>query len=155
MCSSTIRNYLSRPLYRLLDKQIAAGLHFRGQLEMLWNRSFKPMRVGTNPPAWLLLEPERIRVGALRAQDNTLSLPLGIDVRARVVTEDTAPEVRTVPLPGPEALAHSLNRFSFTVPVLLPYEEAAGLALSSLRQKPPHIGGASVRFKKLEFIPSG
>jgi len=47
------------------------------------------------------------------------------------------------------------NRFSFVVPVVLPYDEAAQLAMKRLADKPVKIGGMTVAFESLSILPSG
>jgi hypothetical protein len=81
---------------------------------------------------------------------------LAADVRARVVIADTPPAPdQPMPLPQPRALGAPSNRFTFTIPVTLPYDEAAKLALDRIEKKPPHIGSAQVKIETLNILPSG
>jgi len=146
---------LSRPLFKLIDKKIAAGLRERARIEAFWTRAFTPIKVGKKPVAWLVLQPERIRVGQPSVVDNKLTLSLGLDVRARVSVQDTPPSVQPTKLPAPAKLAQASNSFQFVVPLLFPFARASRLAMESLARKPPHVAGAAVRFEKLEIIPSG
>ena len=146
---------LSRPLFKLLDKKIADGLHERPRIEKFWTRAFAPIKVGKKPLAWLVLQPERVRVAQPAVAGDKLVLSFGLDVRAQVVVQDTPPSVQPTKLPAPAALARASSGFQFVVPLLFPFERASRLALDSLAKKPPRIAGAALRFEKLEIIPSG
>jgi hypothetical protein len=145
---------LSEPLFRTLDRRIASGVKIRPQAERLWKKAQLPIRIGKSPEAWLVLAPERIRIAGPVTQNDALSVSLAVDIRARVIIGDRPAPADTA-LPPPEPLASPSNRFSFAVPVLLPYDDAARLALQRLARDPPRIGGAHVRFETLTILPSG
>lgn len=147
---------LSAPLFHQLDRHIASDVKVRPQAERLWRRALNPLRVGKSPSAWLVLSPERIRVAEPQMRDNAISVGLGVDVRAHVVVLDHSPELAQVPpLPAIAPLAAPSNRFSFVVPVLLPYGEAAQLAMRRLSDRPLKIAGSMVAFRSLSILPSG
>lgn len=147
---------LSAPLFRQLDKHIASSVKIRPQAERLWARATKPLHVGKSPPAWLVLSPAQVRVAQPVARDNSVTIGLGVDVRARVVVLDHSPEPpRTPPLPPLAPLGAPSNQFAFVVPVLLPYDEAARLAMKRLSDKPLRVSGMSVAFRDMSILPSG
>jgi len=147
---------LSAPLFRSLDRQVASKVRIRPQIERLWARVTKLLRVGKSPPSWLVLAPERIRVAEPQMRNNAVTVGLGVDVRGRVVVLDHSPEpAQTPPLPPLAPLSAPSNRFSFVVPVMLPFDEAAQLAMKRLADKPVKIGGMTVAFKSLSILPSG
>jgi hypothetical protein len=147
---------LSAPLFKSLDRQVASKVRIRPQIERLWARVTKPLRVGKAPPSWLVLSPERIRVAQPLMRDNAVTVGLGVDVRGRVVVLDHSPEpAQTPPLPPLAPLSAPSNRFAFVVPVMLPYDEAAALAMKRLADKPVKIGSMTVAFKSLAILPSG
>ena len=149
--------HITQPLFRMLDKRVLSAVKIKPQADRLWAKAFHPIKVGKAPQAWLVLNPQRILVGQPTTQDNAFVVSLGVEVQARVVVGDHVPEepLKTPPLPAPAVLTAPSNRFSFVVPALLPYGEAASLALKRLDKKPLHIGSATVRFEKLEILPSG
>jgi hypothetical protein len=147
---------LSRPLFKALDKHVVASIKIKPQAERLWLKAQRPIRVGKTPPAWLVLAPERIRVSRLETVQNALVVSLGVDVRAHVVVADQPPDTnpdKTLPPPAP--MTAPSDKFAFTVPVLLPYGEAAALALQRLDKAPIKLPGGKVRFDKLDILPSG
>jgi hypothetical protein len=147
--------HLTDPLFKMVDKRIAAEVKIKPQAEKFWAKAWDPIRVGKRPQAWLELSPERVLVGQPVAANNAIVVSLGVEGQAQVVLGDR-PAPQTVPaLPQASRLGAPSNRFSFVVPVTLPYDEAAKLALARLQKKPPRISGATVKFDKLEILPSG
>jgi len=146
---------LSRPLLSALDTQVAAGLVLKKPVAELWAGVFAPIKLGTTPASWLVLQPEQIRVGVPRVNGQVLSMGLGVDVRAQLVASETRPSVRPAPLPPPAEVNGPANHFSLRVPVLLPYDEAAKLGLAALQKNPPRAGSHSLKITGLRILPSG
>jgi hypothetical protein len=148
--------HLTDPLFKMVDKRIAAEVKIEPQAQKLWEKAWQPIRVGKRPQAWLELAPERVFVGPLLAQNDSIVVSLGVEAHAQVVLGDRPAPPQTIPpLPSATRLAAPSNRFSFIVPVTLPYDEAAKLALVRLVKKPPRISGATVKFDRIEILPSG
>ncbi|HTP77134.1 MAG TPA: DUF4403 family protein [Rhizomicrobium sp.] len=145
----------SPELFRMLDKTLSDSLREKPRVAKFWARAFTPIRIGKKPTAWLLLSPERIRVGHIAIAGDAVTVPLGVDVRARVLAAETPPAAEPKPLPPPSPLEEASNRFTFAVPFLLPYTQASRLALAALAGKPPRIAGAKVRFTRIDILPSG
>lgn len=146
---------LSKPLFRLINKKIADGLHEGPQVAKLWNNAFTPIRVSENPAAWLVLRPEHIRIGTPTTANNALQLSLGLDVRAELVASETIPAVQGRALPSPLPLKGGVNRFSVAVPVVLPYDKASQIALDTMVKSPLRVGSHSLNITKLAIMPSG
>jgi hypothetical protein len=148
---------ISAPLFKTLDREIASNVKVRLQAERLWQNAGRPLRVANAPSAWLLLAPERVRVSPLAARNDALGLSLGVDVRAHVQVSDVEPSGVSVaaPLPPPSPLAAPSDRFAFVVPVLLPYDEAAKLAMAQAEKRAPSAAGNPVRIEELQILPSG
>jgi hypothetical protein len=148
--------HLTDPLFKMVDKRVASDVKIKPQAEKLWAKAWAPIRVGKRPQAWLLLSPQRVLVGQPIAANNAITVSLGVEAQARVILGDRPADPATIPpLPAPGRLSGPSNRFSFIVPVTLPYDVAAKLALARLQKKPPHVAHANVRFTKLEILPSG
>jgi hypothetical protein len=148
--------HLSDQIFKQLDKRIGPAIKLKPQAEKLWARVQQPIKVGKKPPAWLLLAPEALRIGRVQTVNGALIVSLAADVRARVVIGDTAPVPdKPLPLPRPQPLGAPSNKFTFTIPVTLPYDEAAKLALTQIQKKPPHVGSAQIKITNLQILPSG
>lgn len=150
-------DHLSAPLFRTFDKHIQSDIRLKPQAQKLWHKAFQPIRVAKKPQAWLVLAPQRLRVGQLQTVNNAVVLTLGLDVRAHVVVGDQPePPHQYPPLPPPAPLSNTpSNSFRFTVPMLLPYAQAEKLALQRLHDKPLHVKGVLVKFSELHILPSG
>jgi hypothetical protein len=146
--------HLSEAIFKQLDKRLGPAIKLKPQAEKLWTRVQQPIRVGKKPLAWLLLTPQALRIGRVETVNDALQVSLAADVRGRVVISDMPPPVKPRPLPRPAPLATPSDRFAFTIPVTLPYGDAAKLALARLAKKPPHVGSTEVKIQKLEILPS-
>jgi hypothetical protein len=147
---------LSRPLFRALDRTIAADLKVKPEAERLWRGAVRPIRVAKSPQAWLVLAPERVRLAQPLIENDAVTIALGVDVRAHVVVLDHSPEPAvTPPLPPLAPLNAQPDRFAFVVPVLLPYDQAAALAMRRLAEKPIRVAGMPVHIQSLSILPSG
>jgi len=146
---------LSRPLLSQIDAQMAPALAQQKQVAQLWAGVFAPIRLNTKPTTWLLLQPEQIRVGLPNVANNALTMGLGIDVRARLVTSDERPSLTPTVLPPPAPLHGPSNHFAVSVPAVLPYEVAAKLALEALAKNPPRVGSHRLNITALKIMPSG
>jgi hypothetical protein len=149
-------DHLSRTLFDTLDKHIATDIRVKHQAEQLWGRGFRPVRVGKAPQAWLMLDPQTISISTPQTMNGAISISLALNVQARVTVGNIPPAPAKIPpLPQPSAYHAASNQFSFVVPALLPYGEAAKLAQQRLEAKPLHVKGMTVRFKTIAFLPSG
>jgi hypothetical protein len=146
--------HLSDTIFRELDKKLGPAIKLKPQAEKLWARVQQPIRVGKKPVAWLVLEPQALRIGRVQAMNNALTVSLAADVRARVIVADQPPPVTPAPLPRPAPLNTASNAFVFTIPVTLSYEEASSLAMGRLAKKPPHVGSTQIQIKSLRILPS-
>jgi len=127
----------------------------RDQAKRFWLKMQRPIRVGKSPTAWLLLQPEKISISGPFTAKDSLSASISIEGRPHVVIADTEPEMKPAALPPPQHGIASSNAFAVSVPVLLPYAEAASLALKRLADHPLRVNGDKVNFDKLEILPSG
>ena len=145
---------LSRPLWRSIDKQIES-FNSESRLADFWRQAFTPVRVGKAPISWLVLRPEQLEIGQPVVRDGVVAMSLGIEARGRVVVQDQQPVNFPTPLPHASPLAVPSNAFSSAVSLLLPYDQAARLAMSSLARRPPRIAGMTLKFTRLQILPSG
>ena len=147
---------LSTPIFKAIDSHVASGIKIKPQAERLWLKAQRPIQVGKSPTAWLVLEPERIRIAQPQTRANAMVVAMGVDVRAHVVVSDTPPQTPWGrALPAPALLASPSDRFTFVVPVLLPYDQAAKLAMQRLSTTPIKMSGGNVRFEEIQILPSG
>lgn len=79
----------------LLDERVGR-VDVRSRVGKWWTLIGRPLRVADG--VWLVLQPESVRVGALRADGRTLVAPVSLTARPRIVT-GARPESSTVALP--------------------------------------------------------
>ncbi|MGN6517094.1 MAG: DUF4403 family protein [Rhizomicrobium sp.] len=147
--------HLSDAIFKQLDKRLGPAIRLKPQAAKLWDRVQKPIRVGKKPLAWLVLEPQALRIGPVQTANDALQISLAADVRGHVVIADRPPAIKPLPLPRPAALRTASSRFAFTIPVTLSYDEAAELAMKQIEKKPPHVGSTVVKIESLQILPSG
>jgi hypothetical protein len=145
---------LSRPLWRSIDRQIAR-LPVRPRIAQVWLDAFRPIKVGKSPVSWLVLRPETLGISQPQLQDGRVTLSLALSARARVMVQDAVPENAPTPLPAAQIISAPSRAFSFSVPLLVPYDQASQFALASLSKRPPRAGGMTVKFSRLQILPSG
>ncbi len=143
---------LSRPLWTAMDRELGK-VDLRPQVTGAWKQLFEPIALGKS--GWLVLAPERLRVARPSADNGAITLSLQLEVRGQVVAGGKPPRNIATALPAPARLDKPSDRFAVSVPVLLPYGEAARLAAASLARRPPHVAGMSLRFSDLAILPSG
>jgi hypothetical protein len=83
-----------------------------------------------------------------------VTISMGLAAEAHVAVQETSPDNPPTPLPPADIRASPSNDFSFAVPVLLSYDEAAKLALASLAKRPPSVAGLTLKFSELSVLPS-
>jgi Domain of unknown function (DUF4403) len=145
---------LARPVWRSIDKQVSA-IPLRSRVMMLWANAFVPQHVGKAPISWLVLRPEQLRIAQPSVQGGAIGISLGLTARAHIVIQDAQPANPVTPLPQVSIMTSPSNSFSVTMPLLVPYDRAASLAMTSLTKKPPQVADMTIRFRRLQILPSG
>jgi len=148
------QNLLAKPLWRTLDTRVEK-LPLKAKITALWSGAFKPIRIGKSPLTWLALRPEQLSVAQPDISGGAVIISLSLSVRSQVLVENSSPPNPPTPLPTVKIMATPSDEFSFAVPVLLPYDRAARLAMASLAKNPPRIAGMTVRFDAIQILPSG
>jgi hypothetical protein len=87
-----------------------------------WGLLSKPIQLADG--VWLLLGPQRLRMGAMSGHDRVLTVPVTLDARPRIVTTPSEPQVDTAPLP-PLAPDAGPRGFSITMDGIVDYGSAS------------------------------
>ena len=151
---------LSAPIFKALDQHVASGIKIKPQAERLWLRGCSvPIQVGKSPTAWLVLEPQRIRIAqpadACQCDGRGDGRRCARACRGQRYAAANEYEPRIARACG--ARLHRLRIVSpSSCPCLLPYGQAAKLAMQQLSQRSRSNSAAgNVRFEKIEILPSG
>jgi hypothetical protein len=144
---------LAPPLWRSVDKRVGT-LPLRGRIGAFWAKVFTPLRIGKSPVSWLVLRPEQLSISQPHIKDGAVAITMGIAARGRVIVQDAQPGNSPTALPRAQAMEFPPDTFSFAVPLLLPFDQAARLAMASLSRKPLRFATMMVNFKQLQILPS-
>jgi len=144
----------SQPLWRSMDKQIGR-LPLKAAIAKFWAAAFRPIKVAKSPVAWLVLRPKQLSVSQPSLRNGAVAISLGVGAQAHVAVQEAPPDNVPAPLPLADTHAAPSDAFSFSVPVMLSYEEAARLARATLEKKPLHLSGLTLKFSGLSILPSG
>jgi hypothetical protein len=144
---------LSQPLWHSFDRQIGR-LPLKAAIAKFWTAAFKPIRVAKSPVAWLVLRPKQVILSQPLVRGGVVTISMGLVAEAHVAVQETPPDNLPAPLSRADIGASPSNDFSFAVPVLLSYDEAAKLTLISLAKRPPRIAGLILKFSELSILPS-
>jgi uncharacterized protein DUF4403 len=145
---------LANPLWHSIDKRVSA-LPLQPRVATLWGKLFVPLRIGKSPIAWLVLRPEQLNLSQPHIGGGVVGISLGIAVRGHVVVQDQQPVNRPTQLPRARPMTSKSDAFSFAVPLMLSYDRAAQLAMTSLSRKPLKIATMAIHFQQLRILPSG
>jgi hypothetical protein len=97
--SQVIRAARSAALDHLRDVDRLIGeIDLRHQFEEWWVLLAKPIQLTDG--VWLVLGPERLRMGRVSGREQTITVPVTLDARPRIVTGREVPEMSVVPLPA-------------------------------------------------------
>jgi hypothetical protein len=77
--------------------RLVGEIDLRPRFEEWWALLGRPIELTHG--VWLVLGPERLRMGRVSGQERTLVVPVTLDARPRIVTGDTAPALAATPLP--------------------------------------------------------
>jgi hypothetical protein len=80
-----------------IDRRVG-DVDLRDRFQEWWDLLGRPILLADG--VWLVLAPERLRMGTVSGRDKVLTVPVTLDARPRVVTSRDAPEVHTLPLPA-------------------------------------------------------
>ena len=79
-----------------IDRKVGE-VDLRDQFTEWWSLLLKPIQLTDG--VWLVLGPERVRMGTVRGHEKTLTVPVSLEARPRIVTGREAPAPDTTPLP--------------------------------------------------------
>lgn len=77
--------------------RLVGEIDLRPHFEEWWQLLARPIGLGHG--VWLVLGPERLRMGMVSGRERTLVVPVTLDARPRIVTGDSTPVVAATPLP--------------------------------------------------------
>jgi len=150
---------LTQPLQQVLSSQVSKQLNdsfsLKAKLTQAWETAQKPILVDQKLQAWLKLSPREITMFPLTAQNNRVSLAVGIVTYAEVVLGQPPQASRVFPLP-PLRLVNSLDRtFRVALNAELFYKDLSTAAAPFLLNKQFSSEGRNIVVKSFELYGNG
>jgi len=146
---SAAKDGLSRHLADI-DKRIGE-VDFKGHAEDWWRLLGKPIRLSKD--VWLVLGPEKLRIGHVQGQGSVLTVPVSLDAHPEIVTSAGQPSTNTGALPqlGHDSIG---NGFHIVMDGVIDYLAASHAVTKALAGKPVTTGGRTIRLGPVSVAPA-
>jgi hypothetical protein len=133
-----------------IDRKVAA-VNLQDRFTEWWALLATPIQLADG--VWLVLGPERLRMGRVSGRERVLSVPVSLDARPRVVTGAQPPAVETIPLPP---LGHDTvsNGFHILLDGDVDYGTASRALTDAFGQKTITEGGRRIRVERVAVLPA-
>ena len=133
-----------------IDRKVAE-VDLRDHFEEWWGLLAKPIQLADG--VWLMLGPQRLRIGTVSGRDKVLTVPVSLDARPRIVTGRDQPAVQLTPLPplGHDTVA---NGFHIAMDGNVDYLTASRALVSVLAGKTVVEGKRSVMVQRVAVMPA-
>src|SRR5215831_950605 len=133
-----------------IDRRIGE-VDFRSHAVEWWGLLAKPIRLTDD--VWLVLGPERLRMGHVRGSGSVLTVPVSLDAHPRIMTGNATPDVTTPALPslGHDSIA---NGFHIVMDGTIDYISASQAVTRALRGRPVTMAGRTIRIFAVNVLPA-
>lgn len=133
-----------------IDKRIG-DVDFRGHAEEWWRLLGKPIRLSKD--VWLVLGPEKLRMGHVHGEGSVLTVPVTLDARPLIVTSAGQPSTSTPALPqlGLDSVG---SGFHIVMDGVIDYLSASQAVTHALAGKPVTTAGRTIRLGAVTVAPA-
>jgi Domain of unknown function (DUF4403) len=133
-----------------IDRRIAE-VDLRSHAEGWWRLLSKPIHISSD--VWLVLGPERLRMGHVRGQGSVLTVPVSLDARPEIITSAGRPSVSAPPLPD---LGHDSIGAGFHIVMdgVIDYVAASQGVTRILAGTPVTTAGRTIRIGAVSVQPA-
>jgi len=150
---------ITQPLQQVLSNLVAKNINevfpLKSQVATVWNAAQKPVLVDKGYNAWLKLTPREVTFFPLQAQNNRVTLSVGITSFAEMVIGPEPAARPLIPLP-PLKLVNTLDRsFRVALNADLFYQDIVNIASPMLLNKEFSSDGKTIVLKSLELYGNG
>jgi hypothetical protein len=126
-----------------------SGVNLTNQFEEWWELLNRPIQLTDG--VWLLLGPERLRLGDVSGSGKDLIVNAGLDARPRIVA-GTEPRIPNPPLP-PLGRDTAVNGFHIAIESTIDYATASRTITEAMSGKPITEGGRTVTVRSARISP--
>lgn len=133
-----------------IDRKVAE-VDLQPQFREWWSLLARPIQLGDG--VWLMLGPERLRMGRVSGRERTLIVPVTLDARPRIVTGREAP---VVPPAGLPALGHdsASSGFHILLDGAIDYGSASSALTAAFASKVIEQAGRKIRVGRVRVTPA-
>jgi hypothetical protein len=133
-----------------IDKKIG-DVDFRSRVVEWWKLLARPIRLTDG--VWLVLGPERLRIGHISGLDRLLIVPVSLDAHPMIATGTAPPPIDSVPLPP---LAHDTISTGFHIVLdgAVDYATASAAITRTLGGKPVTVANRTITVNSVTVIPA-
>ena len=132
-----------------IDRKVST-VDLTGHVTEWWGMLARPIKLRDD--VWLLLGPERLRVGHVSGRNRILIVPVSLDARPRVVTGPTEPVVVTTALPKLERDSAS-DGFHIVLDGVVDYGTASRELTAALAAKSFTQSGKTITVQEVSVLP--
>ncbi len=133
-----------------IDRKIGA-VDLSTHVKEWWEMLSSPIKLADG--VWLVLGPERLRVGHARGRRRVLTVPVSLDARPRIVTGNAEPAVRTTGIPALSRDTGRVQGFHVVLDGLVDYGTASRQLSSALEGKHFTGSGHVATLRRVTVMP--
>lgn len=133
-----------------IDQRID-GVDLRGHAEEWWHLLAKPIHLSND--VWLVLGPERLRMGHVEGHGSMLTIPVSLDAHPQIITSAGQPStsVSALPVLGHDSIA---NGFHIILDGVVDYAMASDAVTKALAGRPVTTAGRTIRLGSVTVQPA-
>ena len=132
-----------------IDRTVSR-VNLRPHVTVWWRQLARPLVLADG--VWLVLGPERLRIGQMRGRSRTLTVPVTLDARPRVVTSGAEPQIDAVELP-PLARDTAPEGFHIVMDGVIDYGSASRVITLAAQGKVFSRAGHHVTLRRVTVVP--
>jgi len=133
-----------------IDRRIAA-VDLRAHAEEWWRLLGRPIKLGDD--VWLVLGPERLRIGHVRGHGQILTVPVSLDAHPQIVT-GAEPDVESAASLPPLSRKAIANGFHIVMDGLVDYVAASRVVTDAVTGKTLPVAGRTITVQSVTVIPA-
>lgn len=139
-----------------IDRLVSESFNLEEMIRDVWKQMYEPMLVSEAYNSWLVVNPERLAITPLKAEDeNTASSIIVVESRPYVKLGQRPDLFGMPPLPPLEIVPESGEDFFLLIDTEITYQEAERLAQEQLLGETFESGKRSVTVEDIEIYGSG
>jgi hypothetical protein len=146
---------LQKVLSDVVNRNVNEALPLRAQVEKAWQAAQQPILVDKEFQVWLKLTPREVTLFPLQAQQNRVSMSVGVTSYIELVVGPAPAAAPARPLPALKLVKNLDRRFRLAVNTEIYYRDLVSAAAPLLLNKEFAADGRSIVLKQFEIYGNG